>query len=67
MDCCGCSSVDSGFGSNCSRMGAVELSTCCLQVTLVLKGVSSFLKFFPHVGYGVLLLGIFFLSIFWDR
>ena len=27
MDCCGCSSVDFGFGSNYSWIGAVEVST----------------------------------------
>ena len=59
MDCCGFNSVDFGFGPNCSWMGAVELSTCCSQVTLVLRYVSSLLKFFPQVGHGVLSLGIF--------
>ena len=57
MDYCGCISVDFGFVSNCSWMGAVELPTCCLQVTLVLRCVSSLLNFIPQVGYGVLLLG----------
>ena len=33
------SQVCAGFGSNCSWMGAVELSTCCLQVTLLLRCV----------------------------
>ena len=52
-----------------SWMGAVELSTYCLQVTLVLRCVSSLLSccFFPQVGHGVVLLGIFFLNVFWDR
>ena len=67
MDCYGCSAIDFGFGSNCSWMGAVELSTCCLQVPLVLRCVSSIFKFIPQVGHGVPLLKIFFLSVFRDR